>query len=705
MDYFVFKKGELYCEDIPVREIAEKVGTPLYIYSSATLKRHFNAFARPLANCRHLVCFAVKANSSIAILHLLGRLGAGADIVSGGELFRALRAGIPANRIVYSGVGKTRKEVAYALKSDILMFNVESMDELDTIKDVAMAMGKKARISFRVNPDVDPKTHPYISTGLKKNKFGLSVQKAIEAYRLASRMDGLEVTGISCHIGSQITETGPFKEAAEKIKDIVQLLEKDGIGLKFIDMGGGLGVRYRDESPPGPEEYLSAILPVLSSLPQTLILEPGRAICANAGILISRLLYTKDSDKKRFYIIDAGMNDLARPSLYQAYHEITPVKKHNAEMPAQFKLADIVGPICETGDFLAKDRPMPLIKNGELIAVKSVGAYGFSMSSNYNSRPRAAEVLVTGDRFEIIRERETHEDLIRGEKFGEKFKEENCSPQYHMTRTPIAFKKMHGSGNDFILIDNRTSLINGEKASELARCLCRRKFSAGADGLILIEHSEIADFKWRFFNADGSEAEMCGNGGRCAARFAVIAGIAGPKLSFETKTGLIHAEVNGTMVKLELPPPSGMELDILLNMEGRDIVAHFINTGVPHTIVFEDDLERCDVTGIGRIIRFHEYFKPAGTNVNFIKVVGRDVLIRTYERGVEGETLACGTGAVAGAIIASVKAGLSSPVWMKTRGGEILKVYFDLSDGVAKQVFLEGEAVLVYSGMLDGDIC
>lgn len=419
MDYFVFKKGELYCEDIPVKKIAEETGTPLYIYSSATLKRHFKAFDMPLADRKHIICFAVKANSSMAILHLLGRLGAGADIVSGGELFRALKAGIPADKIVYSGVGKTRQEISYALESDILMFNVESLDELHTIRDVAMTMRKRAMISFRVNPDVDPKTHPYISTGLKKNKFGLPVQKAIDAYRMAARMDGLEVVGISCHIGSQITETAPFIETAEKIKDIVKKLSEEGIQLKFIDMGGGLGVRYKDESPPEPEEYISSILPILSSLPQTLILEPGRAICANAGILISKLLYTKDSGEKRFYIVDAGMNDLARPSLYQAYHEIMPVMEPTTEAAALLKPADIVGPICETGDFLAKERPMPPMQNGDLIAVKSAGAYGFSMSSNYNSRPRAAEVLVTGDRFKVIRKRETFEDLIRGEETNE----------------------------------------------------------------------------------------------------------------------------------------------------------------------------------------------------------------------------------------------------------------------------------------------
>ncbi|MDA8162277.1 MAG: diaminopimelate decarboxylase [Desulfobacteraceae bacterium] len=411
MDHFIFKKGELYCEDVPVRKIVEEASTPLYIYSSATLKRHFEAFDKAFASHPHLVCFAVKANNNLSILNLLARLGSGADIVSGGELFRALKAGIPAGKIVYSGVGKTLDEIRYALTSGILMFNVESMDELDAIKNTAAALKKQANISFRVNPDVDPKTHPYISTGLKKNKFGLACANAIEAYHKASHMDGLKVVGISCHIGSQITETSPFVETARKIRNLVDELGRDGIDLKFIDMGGGLGIKYNAEAPPKPEEYLSAILPELSSMPQTLIIEPGRAICGNAGILVTKLLYTKDTGEKRFYIVDAAMNDLARPSLYQAHHEIVPVE----ETAAASQPVDIVGPICETGDFFAKDRPMPPMEKGSLLAIKSAGAYGFSMSSNYNSRPRPAEVMVTGDSFRIIRHRETYENLIRGE--------------------------------------------------------------------------------------------------------------------------------------------------------------------------------------------------------------------------------------------------------------------------------------------------
>lgn len=411
MDHFAFKKGELYCEDVPVKKIAEEISTPLYIYSSATLKRHFEAFDKAFAAHPHIICFAVKANSNLSMLNLLGGLGSGADIVSGGELFRALKAGIPAEKIVYSGIGKTLDEMRNALAAGILMFNVESMDELDAIKYTAATLKKQANISFRVNPDVDPKTHPYISTGLKKNKFGLSSASAIEAYRKASRMDHLNVMGISCHIGSQITETSPFVETAKKIRNLVDELDRDGINLKFIDMGGGLGIKYNNETPPGPEEYLAAMLPELSSMPQTLIIEPGRAICGNAGILVTRLLYTKDTGEKRFYIVDAAMNDLARPSLYQAYHEIVPVEgTADTSQPV-----DIVGPICETGDFLAKDRPMPSMKKGALLAVKSAGAYGFSMSSNYNSRPRPAEVMVSGGSFRLIRDRETYDSLIRGE--------------------------------------------------------------------------------------------------------------------------------------------------------------------------------------------------------------------------------------------------------------------------------------------------
>ena len=415
-DNFCYRKDELYCEDVPVREIAEETGTPFYCYSARHLEDRFKAYDSAFGSRPHLVCFAVKSNSNMAVLNLLAGLGAGADIVSGGELFRALKAGIPSERIVYSGVGKTEAEMAYALQQGILMFNVESLEEMRLLAQTARLLGKRANISIRVNPDVDAKTHPYISTGLKKNKFGLSMSQALEAYREAAQSEWIEVAGIDCHIGSQILETAPFINALDRIKDLVTELSASGIRLSYMDLGGGLGISYDRESPPEPADYVSSILEKTAGLEQTVIIEPGRSICGNSGILVTRILYTKKNSEKNFYIVDAAMNDLGRPSLYDAYHEIRPAFQKAGGRHLE---VDVVGPICETGDFLARDRKLPVMSRGDLLAVMSAGAYGFTMSSNYNSRPRAAEVLVKGSQFEIVRQRETYLDLIRGEKVPE----------------------------------------------------------------------------------------------------------------------------------------------------------------------------------------------------------------------------------------------------------------------------------------------
>jgi diaminopimelate decarboxylase len=360
----------------------------------------------------HLVCYSVKANSNLAVLRLFSSLGGGADIVSGGELFRAIKAGIDPDKIVYSGVGKKEEEMEYALKENILMFNVESHQELDALNALAGRMGKKARISLRVNPDVDPKTHPYISTGLKQNKFGIAISAALSEYRYANSLENIEVVGVDCHIGSQLTQTQPFVDALKKIKTLVLHLKEEGINIKYLDLGGGLGITYDEEEPPHPTDYGKAIIAETKDLDLTLVFEPGRVIVGNAGILVSRVTYTKEGEEKNFIIGDAGMNDLARPSLYGSYQGIMAVKKSN-DAPI---VADVVGPICESGDFLAKDREVQPFKPGDLFAVASSGAYGFTMSSNYNSRRRAAEVMVKGDSFEIIREREEYSDLVKGEK-------------------------------------------------------------------------------------------------------------------------------------------------------------------------------------------------------------------------------------------------------------------------------------------------
>ena len=412
MHHFHYRQGVLHAEEVSLEEIARQVGTPTYVYSQATLTRHYLVFDEAFAGVEHLVCYSVKVNSNRSVIALFNSLGSGADIVSGGELARALAAGVKPERIVYSGVGKTTAEMEMALEAGILMFNLESEQELVVLNQVAGALGRKAPISFRVNPDVDPKTHPKITTGLAKNKFGLAMEIALAQYQAAARLPHVEVRGVSFHIGSQITQVEPFADALARVALLVERLRDQGMDLQYVDIGGGLGIPYRDEEPPPPAEYARAVVDVARSLGLTLILEPGRVLTGNAGVLLTRVLYTKRTPAKCFVVVDAAMNDLVRPTLYGAYHHIQPVEERPA---AQTKTVDVVGPICESGDFLARDRRMPEVKRGDLLAVMSAGAYGFSMSSNYNSRPRAAEVMVNGERFAVVRQRESLEDLSRGE--------------------------------------------------------------------------------------------------------------------------------------------------------------------------------------------------------------------------------------------------------------------------------------------------
>ncbi|MGE5188821.1 MAG: diaminopimelate decarboxylase [Gemmatimonadota bacterium] len=418
MHHFEMRHGEMHCEGVPLRRIAEAVGTPAYVYSHATLSHHYGVFDAAFAAMPHLICYSVKANPNGSVIRTFTNMGSGADIVSGGELLRALSSGAPPEKIVYSGVGKQAWEIEEALRRGILMFNVESREELETIDAIAGRLRRKAPIAIRVNPDVDPKTHPYISTGLKKNKFGIHVDEAVRDYEWAARRRHIEVVGVDCHIGSQLTEVSPFVDAAARVRALVDRLLRKGMPVRYVDVGGGLGITYSDELPPRPGQYADAIIRAFSGLDVTLVLEPGRVLVGNAGVLLARVLYTKTAPApagagpKRFVIVDAAMNDLARPSLYGSYHAIAPAARR-----ARRKIvADVVGPICESGDFLARDRELPALASGDLIAVMSAGAYGFSMSSTYNSRPRAAEVMVSGSRFEVVRERETLRDLTRGER-------------------------------------------------------------------------------------------------------------------------------------------------------------------------------------------------------------------------------------------------------------------------------------------------
>ena len=412
MDYFDYKNGELFAEDVAINKIASMHGTPCYVYSHATFERHWRAFNDAFGDHPHLICYSVKANSNIAILNILARLGSGFDIVSIGELERVLKAGGDPAKVVFSGVGKRADEMQRALEVGIRCFNVESEDELERLNEVAGSINKKAAISIRVNPDVDAKTHPYISTGLKENKFGIDINTVEPVYLRAAKMPNIEVTGIDCHIGSQLTDISPFMDALERLIALADRLKEQGITIHHLDLGGGLGVRYKDENPPLPSDYTAQLFANEKVKDYEILIEPGRAIAANAAILVTQVEYLKHGDDKSFAIVDAAMNDLIRPALYQAWQEIIPVNE-NANSN-ELKTYDIVGPICETGDFLGKDRKLSL-SQGDLLAVRSAGAYGFTMASNYNTRPKVAEILVDGDKAHVIRKRETVQQLFENE--------------------------------------------------------------------------------------------------------------------------------------------------------------------------------------------------------------------------------------------------------------------------------------------------
>ena len=416
MHHFKYRAGELYCEEVPLRRIGEEVGTPCYVYSTATLTRHYQVFDQPFEDIDHLICYSVKALSNLAILRLFANLGSGFDVVSGGELYRVERAGGDMSKVVFSGVAKSPQELEYALEKEILLFNVESEGELEALNQLAGKVGKKARVALRINPDIDPKTHPHISTGLKENKFGIEVQKALQLYRKWRQFKNLEIVGVDCHIGSQLVRMGPIVEALTRLVELVVELRGLGLDIKYLDLGGGLGITYQKENPPLPKEYAREIIAVASEIGCKLILEPGRVLVGNAGVLLLKVLYLKSTSSKKFIIVDGGMNALIRPALYGAYHEVLPVLEKPTKKD---NLADLVGPVCESTDFLAKDRAFPELEPGELLAVMSAGAYGFVMASNYNSQPRPAEVLVSGKDYYIIRHPETYQDLIAQEEIPE----------------------------------------------------------------------------------------------------------------------------------------------------------------------------------------------------------------------------------------------------------------------------------------------
>ncbi len=411
MHDFKFKNGELHCEDVKVRDVAAKVGTPFYLYSHNTLRDHFTKIQKAFAPVKPLICFAMKSNDNLAVLKTLSNLGAGFDIVSGGELKKALRTGVSANKIVFASVGKTEEEIVEAINAGILLFNVESLPELEEIHRIAQKMNKKPKVALRINPDVKALTHAKITTGTLKNKFGIDLQTARKILISAAKYPSVQLSGLHIHIGSQITTRAPFLKAMTKVLEFLDVLKKDGVALEYLDIGGGMGIIYKDEEPQTAQAFANAVLPHLRKTGLKIIMEPGRFIVGNAGILVTQALYLKDNGFKKFLIVDAGMNDLIRPALYDAYHEVVPV----VETKARKAKMDIVGPICESADFFAKDRMFPVLKNGDLVAIMSAGAYGYVMASNYNVRGRPPEVMVKGGQFEVAKQRETFEDLMRGE--------------------------------------------------------------------------------------------------------------------------------------------------------------------------------------------------------------------------------------------------------------------------------------------------
>ncbi len=712
--HFPYKAGELFCEDVSLGQVAEETGTPLYLYSYNRLIDSYREVCHAFSSISPLICYSLKANENLTLGRILATEGAGADIVSGGELYKALQAGFPPPKIVFAGPGKNEEEIEYALRENIFMFNVESEGELRLIEKLGQRLNRPARISLRINPDVDAKTHHYITTGKKENKFGLDFDEAEKLYPQIKKSPLLEPIGIHFHLGSQITSLEPYLGALEKILDFRKLLEKKELNLKYVDMGGGFGISYEEgKLPLNIKDLAEKTCPLIKKSGAKLILEPGRFLVGAAGVLITQALYTKNRGKKRFIIVDAGMNDLIRPSLYGVYHRIIKLKEPRQVSPPE--VVDVVGPVCESGDFFARKRPLPPIREGEYLAIMDTGAYCFSMSFTYNARPRPAEVLVKKDRWWIIRERETYNDLVKDESIPEElffpvkdsplsFKSGSISSRGKKKPTPgpISFTKMQGSGNDFIVIDNRTELIKNR--AEFARRVCPRKTGIGADGILLLEKSGAAHFKMRIFNPDGSEPAMCGNGARCIARFAHLKKIVGEKCSFETSSGKIVSQIKKDGVRIRMKNPSISHLNLEINLGDGSYKGHFLDTGVPHFVLFAREVEKIDLPRLGSRIRYHGKFQPEGTNVDFVEIKDETVRMRTYERGVEAETLSCGTGAVATALAANLVYALNSPVKIKTRGGD-LKVYFQKSGTHSfSEIFLEGKTELVYEGKWEGEV-
>ncbi len=682
MDYFEYKSGELFAENVSIKALAERFGTPLYVYSKATLARHYKVFDESLGTHPHKICYAVKANSNLGVLSVLAELGAGFDIVSGGELERVLAAGGDPKKIVFSGVGKLDWEIRRALEVGIYCFNAESWPELLRLNEIAAQMGKTPEVALRVNPHVDAKTHPYIATGLKESKFGVDIDAALALYEKAAELPHLRFRGVDCHIGSQLTELAPLLAAFDKVYELVKSLKSRGFDIRHLDLGGGLGVPYMQETPPSPGEYATAIRDRFRDNDLEIILEPGRAIVANAGILVSKVEYLKKTQHKNFAIIDAAMNDYMRPALYDAVQNIIPA------IPREGKpeIYDVVGPVCETGDFLGKERSL-VLEQGEYLVIRTAGAYGFSMSSNYNSRPRAAEVMVDGDQAYEVRQRETLKSLYAKESRWNGKKPWDGS-----------FTKMHSLGNDFVIIDGVRQEFN--PTPELIQQMGDRHTGIGFDQLLICSHPRRElpkgegginkPFLYKIFNADGTEAYQCGNGARCLAHFIRHSGLSSAnEIQVTTKISEMTLKpLPNNMAAATLGIPS-FSPDV--NYQGY--VLSTLNIGNPHAVLLVDNVTEAPVDTLGASLQNHEKF-PDRVNVGFMQILNpNEIKLRVYERGV-GETLACGSGASA-AVIVGIKRGLlNHTVKVLMPGGELQVSW----EGETKPVWLMGPISFSYQG-------
>ena len=683
MDYFLYRGNELYAEDVAVAQMAEQYGTPCYIYSQQTLERHWHAVDAAFAKYPHRICYAVKANGNLALLRILAELGAGFDIVSGGELACVLAVGADPQKIVFSGVGKTTAEIRQALSAGIGVFNVESLPEIHRINDIAASMGKTAAVAVRINPDINAHTHAYISTGLAHNKFGIDKNEVLAVYKTIQQLPALQAVGMACHIGSQILELSPFAEALSCVLQVVTTLKAEGITLQHVDIGGGLGVCYDTEMPPSLEEYAANLLNTLhkqAPYPLELWLEPGRVLIANAAILVSKIEYIKETDSKTFAILDAGMTDLVRPALYDAHHNIIAVKK----LAQKEIMVDLVGPVCESSDFLGKSRLLA-INPGDLVAIRSVGAYGFSMGSHYNARPRCAEVLVSKDKAQLIRRRETIADLLSYEQ-----------------KQP--FVKMQGLGNDFVLLDLDE---NPEVwSSNKIRQLSHRQTGIGFDQLLMIKRKEDNQFYYKIYNADGGEVEQCGNGARAAALYLTLKSKIdnSRELQLLTCNRLMTVKRVGThRFKVDMGPPDFSpaviplqlpwqeQYEIALDNEIYRFAA--LSMGNPHAVLRVESIDNAPVQTGGKSLCLHPYF-PKQSNIGFMQIIDNHRLaLRVYERGV-GETLACGSGACAAAVVAIRDGDCQSPVTVQLTGGELIIHW----QGKNEPVWMEGDAQCIYEG-------